>query len=573
MGKVLSPLLLLLLNIMFYVNYPLELTVSLLIAIPKKGLPIPKNFRGIQMLRALAVLYDRIMNNRLESWIIHRISDVQSGFQKLKSTLHQIFAIRLLIEIAKQTNTTLYIGMFDLEKAFDKVSRYKLLKKLVEKGIGNCMLQALKRVYKSTYCVLSYGQEVSRKFRTFTGIRQGAASSALLFIVFIDGLVKHLEDRCAAEPLLDDLHCLLHADDTAILSTNREQFIVKCNHMLDFFEANSLSLNLSKSGYLIINGKEEDLKCSLELKNGLLDYCNEVKYLGVWISDTGRLKEDIERYIKDKRSNVSIKFRNFCRKNFLAPLQIKLKVLNTCVSAALTYSCETWGIGRVSSVETAFRQGLKAALSVRDSVNNEIVYIETGECPLEVRITKQQLKFWLSIQEIAHENPNHYLAKLINAAENTDYIKYYRNLENMYGDDIRSCNDTLKASFNDKFSSKIHETAEADSDSKLGTYLTVNPTLSKPDFTDKCEFQRVVSTRYRTGAHNLRIEKDRRLPNSSREDRSCVCNSGIQTIKYVLLDCPMLDNIREKYGIVDVESGLLCDDFLVEMECILNVTR
>ena len=137
------------------------------------------------MLRALAVLYDRIINNRLEKWIIHRISDVQSGFQKLKSTLHLIFAIRLLIEIAKQTNTTLYIGMFDLEKAFDKVSRYKLLKKLVEKGIGNCMLQALKRVYKSTYCVLSYGQEVSRKFRTFTGIRQGAASSALLFIVFI----------------------------------------------------------------------------------------------------------------------------------------------------------------------------------------------------------------------------------------------------------------------------------------------------------------------------------------------------------------------------------------------------
>ena len=207
--KIFSPLILLILNIMFYISYPIELAVSLLSAIPKPGPPSPRNFRGIQMLRALAVLYDRIITNRLELWVC--VNAVQSGFQKLKSTLHQIFTIRLLIEIAKMTNTTLYIGMFDLEKAFDKVSRYKLLQKLIAKGIGNCMLQALKRIYKFTYCVLSYGHDISKKFRTFTGIRQGAASSALLFIAFIDDLVKHLEEKCEPEPILDTLHCLLHS--------------------------------------------------------------------------------------------------------------------------------------------------------------------------------------------------------------------------------------------------------------------------------------------------------------------------------------------------------------------------
>ena len=150
--KIFSPLILLILNIMFYLSYPVELAVSLLSALPKPGPPSSRNFRGIQMLRALAVLYDRIITNRLELWVC--VNAVQSGFQKLKSTLHQIFTIRLLIEIAKLTNTTLYIGMFDLEKAFDKVSRYKLLQKLIVKGIGNCMLQALKRIYKFTYCVL-----------------------------------------------------------------------------------------------------------------------------------------------------------------------------------------------------------------------------------------------------------------------------------------------------------------------------------------------------------------------------------------------------------------------------------
>ena len=137
-------------NILFYVAYPAKLAISLLIAIPKKGnLSLPKNYRGIQMLKALAALYDRVITVRLEKWI--KICFEQSAFQKFKSALHQLFTIRILIEIAKNTKTSLYIGLFDLEKAFDKVSRLQLLKKLVHLRIGNCMLQAIKRLYTATY--------------------------------------------------------------------------------------------------------------------------------------------------------------------------------------------------------------------------------------------------------------------------------------------------------------------------------------------------------------------------------------------------------------------------------------
>ena len=121
------------------------------------------------MLRAVGALYDRIIGNRLRKWL--KIAYEQSAFQKLKSTLHQLFTLRLLIDLAKRTNTTLYIGFFDLEKAFDKVSRLLLLKKLVKLGIGCCMLEALKRVYLFTSCVLSTREENSDEFRTTSGIR------------------------------------------------------------------------------------------------------------------------------------------------------------------------------------------------------------------------------------------------------------------------------------------------------------------------------------------------------------------------------------------------------------------
>ena len=167
--RMMSPLLLLFFNIMFYITYPISLAKSLLKAIRKKGnLMLSKNYRGIQMLTALGALYHRIIANRLRCW--SGINYEQSAFQKGKSTIHQLFTIRLLIEIIKRTNSTLYIGFFDLEKAFDKVSRYLLLKKLIKLGIGNCMLQTLKRIYSFTSCVLSVGLDISNEVRTYTGI-------------------------------------------------------------------------------------------------------------------------------------------------------------------------------------------------------------------------------------------------------------------------------------------------------------------------------------------------------------------------------------------------------------------
>ena len=64
-------------------------------------------------------------------------------------------------------------------------------------------------------------------------------------------------------------------------------YVNKCNLMLDYFEANELKLNFSKCEYLIVNGKEEDLKTPLDLNYGALKYKSVVKYLGMKISDSG----------------------------------------------------------------------------------------------------------------------------------------------------------------------------------------------------------------------------------------------------------------------------------------------
>ena len=235
--------------------------------------------------------------------------------------------------------------------------------------------------------------------------------------------------RCVEEPLIGMLHCLLHADDTAILSTKGDLFVRKCNLMLDYFTENMLSLNLSKSAYLIINGKCNDPKRDITLKNGKLEYKSDVTYLGAKISDSGSIKQDIDYYSTEKRANVTIKFNNFGKKNFLAPLSVKLEVLDSYVSSSLVYACETWGDCRIEQIEALYRQGIKSALSIRMTTNNEIVYLESGRSPLIIRIKKQQLRFWLALQHLTNVDLDNHISKLVRTDKNLNFIEYYKTLQ------------------------------------------------------------------------------------------------------------------------------------------------
>ena len=89
----------------------------------------------------------------------------------------------------------------------------------------------------------------------------------------------------------------------------------------------------------------------------------------------------------------------------------------------------------------------------------------------------------------------------MNIGGSATYIKYYRTLMSTYTD-VKTCNETLKRNFLNSTREKIEKAAREDLDSKLGAYLIINPELKPPEYEKKFEFQRVLSTIYRTGSHN-----------------------------------------------------------------------
>ena len=76
----------------------------------------------------------KILQARLQQYVIHELPDVQAGFRKGRGTRDQISNICWIIEKAREFQKDIYFCFIDYAKAFDCVDHNKLWKILKEMG-------------------------------------------------------------------------------------------------------------------------------------------------------------------------------------------------------------------------------------------------------------------------------------------------------------------------------------------------------------------------------------------------------------------------------------------------------
>ena len=408
-------------------------------------------------------------------------------------------------------------------------------------------LEAIKATYKVTRCVLKGFGKLSDVFLTYSGIKQGAPSSVILFIIFMDDIVEVLKQKCVNEFLIGNLHSLLHADDTLVFSLQRNLFIEKCNVLIDTFHEKKLILNLKKSAFMIINASENEVKANVKLKSGWLPYETSVVYLGAVVSDSGDIHADIKSHAQNKGKAVSIKFANFIMNNIYAPITVKYKVLKSCVEAALLYGCETWGNGDVSKVETVHRKAIRTTLGVKTNTANDIIYMESGFIPLKAAIRKRQYKFWQKITDEIQKNPDSPITRLylIAIEKKITFVKHYMKLHSQFRSE-NECFEFFEKVDEGKIKERLQTANNLDPESIKGVYVTINPSLECPDYLKVYtvnEPDRIILTTYRTGSHYLNIQKGR-CNNTNREMRLCKCKMDVQSIHHVVFNCSITEEFK-----------------------------
>ena len=69
--------------------------LAILIRLYKKGeKQICDNYRGISLLNVTSKIFSRIILNRIQNMIDHRLLEVQSGFRAHRSTTDQIYILK-----------------------------------------------------------------------------------------------------------------------------------------------------------------------------------------------------------------------------------------------------------------------------------------------------------------------------------------------------------------------------------------------------------------------------------------------------------------------------------------------
>ena len=280
----------LLMNTVFLATYEIvKWAPSMLFSIPKKGnLKLVKNWRGIQVVEYINLWYDRILCNRIKLWM--NIDEFQTAYQRGKGCNTQIFTFRIITELAKQKKKPIYISYVDLEKAFDKVKRSTMLRVLSNLGMGSIMLNALRNIYSQTNVHL----KGIGSFISTIGIRQGASSSVYIFIIFINGLFKHLSDRFMESTIYGSINNLIHADDTLVLDENLNTLKLKVICTYNFFADIDQTVNIGKSKYMCLDSQNRTQNFENMVINGqLVKYTKIEKYLGHYITDDHSLNASI----------------------------------------------------------------------------------------------------------------------------------------------------------------------------------------------------------------------------------------------------------------------------------------
>ena len=202
-------------------SYPVSWSRAKLFMLFKRGnRKDPNNYRGISVISSIAKLFDMVLCNRLELWF--KPYREQAGAQRGRGCIEHIVSLRLLTDFAKKKKKKLFITFVDFSKAYDLVPRNMLFSVLKRLGCGVVMLGAINAMYSVTQSVIG-----TAIITTVIGVRQGSPTSCLLFILYVNDLIKLLKDTCEPDSFLSWLHLLMLMDDTVLLATSRVNIIKK----------------------------------------------------------------------------------------------------------------------------------------------------------------------------------------------------------------------------------------------------------------------------------------------------------------------------------------------------------
>ena len=176
-------------------SVPNQWKVSYVIPVHKKGSKYnPLNYRPISLTSSFCRIFEHIISLKILDHLFSNklISHKQFGFLPNRSSCHQLLNCLHSWLVSFLSNKSTKVIYTDIQKAFDSVSHFKLIKTLTQYRIHKSLVSWFKEFLDNRTQKVVIGNSFSESLPVFSGVPQGGVIGPLLFLIYIKSVFSEI---------------------------------------------------------------------------------------------------------------------------------------------------------------------------------------------------------------------------------------------------------------------------------------------------------------------------------------------------------------------------------------------
>ena len=257
----------------------------------------PSNYRPISRLSCTENVMERCVHKHLYNFLVSNnlLTNLQSGSVQGDSTVNQLTYIYNFFCSALDSRKEVRAVFCDISKAFDRISHPGLILKLKRIGIRGKILTSFINYLKNREQRVVINGSSSAWKEILAGVPQGSILGQLLFLIFINGIVKNINSIIR---LFADDTSLYIVVDSPVLAA---EFLYKALGIIrEWAKQWLVNFNTEKNESMVISKKmNKPQHQDLVFGNSVVQNVKYHKHLGLTFSNDGSWHIHIE-YILGK---------------------------------------------------------------------------------------------------------------------------------------------------------------------------------------------------------------------------------------------------------------------------------
>lgn len=370
-----------------------------------------ERYRTLSLNCNICKIYLRIITNRLYK-ICEQYSlfgEFQTGFRKNRRTTDNLLVLSTLVKKIKIEKLDGYLTFLDVKKAYDRIDRSILWKKMEMMGFAKKLIDNLKAIYSNPTANITWdiSEEPIKNLQMPSGLRQGCIMSPLLFIIYMADLIKQVTDLTVGVDLefsvnghiySRKINCLVFADDIVLVASSEREMGLLLQTITH--EAHKSRIEFSGSKSQIIPIKKTPQKTWSLFRGATkvleIEEHHTAKYLGVIIS------RKIDVFIAEKENIVSKARKVMWALYKIASNTGKSHVFGPMIWGkyalpTILYGTEAMCLSNATLIklQTIQNRFLKMCFGVAQSTPTASVILHSGVMPIKMEYEKRLLNYFI----------------------------------------------------------------------------------------------------------------------------------------------------------------------------------